>query len=35
MSFLIKPYDGHVGVCILNRTTASSSNTWTIQGGTR
>lgn len=34
MSFLIKPYDGHVGVCILNRTTASSSNTWTIQGGT-
>jgi hypothetical protein len=34
MSFLIKPYDGHVGVCILNRTTAGASNTWTIQGGT-
>ncbi len=34
MSFLLKPYDGHVGVCILNRTTAGASNTWTIQGGT-
>lgn len=34
MSFLIKPYTGHVGVCILNRTTAGASNTWTIQGGT-
>lgn len=34
MSFLIKPYTGHVGVCILNRTTAGAHNTWTIQGGT-
>lgn len=34
MSFLIKPYTGHVGVCILNRTTAGANNTWTIQGGT-
>jgi len=34
MSFLIKPYTGHVGVCILNRASATASNTWVIQGGT-
>lgn len=34
MSFLIKPYTGHVGVCVLNRTGIGASNTWTLQGGT-
>lgn len=34
MSFLMKKFDGHAGVCLLNRTTSAASDTWVVQGGT-
>lgn len=34
MSFLIKNFNGHAGVCLLNRTTSAASDTWVVQGGT-
>lgn len=34
MSFLIKDFTGHAGVCVLNRPSSASSNPWVMQGGT-
>ena len=34
MSFLIKDFTGHAGVCVLNRPSSASSNPWVVQGGT-
>lgn len=34
MSFLIKNFNGHAGVCILNRQSSAASPPWVLQGGT-
>lgn len=34
MSFLVKNFNGHAGVCVLNRPSSAASNPWVFTGGT-
>jgi hypothetical protein len=34
MSFLMKKFDGHAGVCVLNRPSSATTNPWVFTGGT-